>query len=98
MDRNIAAWPRRQQLLKDQLLGMSADIVCLQEVSDKSFQSDFDFMQPAGYTAIMHEKTGRMRPATFYRSKSWEQVLRSTRDQVGKFKFIGPMVVGNDYY
>eukprot|EP00403_Amphidinium_massartii_P041901 CAMPEP_0178450650 /NCGR_PEP_ID=MMETSP0689_2-20121128/43241_1 /TAXON_ID=160604 /ORGANISM="Amphidinium massartii, Strain CS-259" /LENGTH=515 /DNA_ID=CAMNT_0020076137 /DNA_START=52 /DNA_END=1599 /DNA_ORIENTATION=- len=81
LNREIAMWQQRQSLLKKQLLASLADIICLQEVSDKSFQEDFAFMQESGYTACMHEKTGRMRPATFFKEEAWEQVSASHKDR-----------------
>ena len=52
-----------------------SDIVCLQEVSELSFDEDFSFLVAAGYEALMHNKKGRMRPATFWRQLYVGQLL-----------------------
>eukprot|EP00929_Paragymnodinium_shiwhaense_P103823 TRINITY_DN6760_c0_g1_i1.p1 TRINITY_DN6760_c0_g1~~TRINITY_DN6760_c0_g1_i1.p1 ORF type:complete len:553 (+),score=100.85 TRINITY_DN6760_c0_g1_i1:20-1678(+) len=74
-------WPARQAMLQKQLTTADSDIVCLQEVSDLSFEEDFSFMAPAGYTSLLHEKKGRMRPATFWKSADWELVSSLHRDR-----------------
>lgn len=61
------AWPHRQRLLRDQLLGARPDIVCIQEAIFESFDEDFAFMAEAGYTHALHRK-GDQRCATFWRS------------------------------
>jgi mRNA deadenylase 3'-5' endonuclease subunit Ccr4 len=63
----VTTWPRRQALLRQQILAADSDVVCLQEVSDKSFDSDFAFMAEAGYASVMLSK-GRMRNATFWKT------------------------------
>jgi endonuclease/exonuclease/phosphatase family metal-dependent hydrolase len=73
-------WPARQALLQKQILGTGADVVCLQEVSDLSFDTDFQFMIDAGYSSLMHEK-GRLRPATFWRTDRWEKVSALQKDR-----------------
>lgn len=48
------------------LLGAGADVVCVQEASEKSeVDDDFSFMAEAGYMHVLHKK-GRMRVLTFY--------------------------------
>uniref|UniRef100_A0A7S2V1N9 Endonuclease/exonuclease/phosphatase domain-containing protein n=1 Tax=Fibrocapsa japonica TaxID=94617 RepID=A0A7S2V1N9_9STRA len=74
-------WEYRQQLLKVQLLGSEADVICLQETSPKSFESDFAFLREAGYESIQHNK-GRLRCATFWRADKLEQVLCTHSDRV----------------
>lgn len=50
-------WPARQMLLKRQIQEVAADIVCLQEVSDLSFEEDFGFMaSDLKYESLLHEK------------------------------------------
>lgn len=75
------SWPERQALLKKQILTARPDIVCLQEVSELSFTEDFSFLVEAGYEALMHEKKGRMRPATFWRSDFWESCCAQHKDR-----------------
>eukprot|EP00440_Ansanella_granifera_P046554 gb/GFBE01050418.1/.p1 GENE.gb/GFBE01050418.1/~~gb/GFBE01050418.1/.p1 ORF type:complete len:411 (+),score=91.14 gb/GFBE01050418.1/:1-1233(+) len=75
------SWPARQALLKKQILAANPDMVCLQETSDLSFDEDFDFLRQAGYEALLHSKTGRMRPATFWRAASWESVVAQHKDR-----------------
>ena len=65
--RDVTGWPHRQALLRRQLLGARADVVCVQEVSAESFEDDFAFMRAAGYEHALLAK-GRMRNATFWRT------------------------------
>eukprot|EP00927_Polykrikos_kofoidii_P049279 TRINITY_DN4335_c1_g1_i1.p1 TRINITY_DN4335_c1_g1~~TRINITY_DN4335_c1_g1_i1.p1 ORF type:complete len:590 (-),score=84.83 TRINITY_DN4335_c1_g1_i1:419-2188(-) len=74
-------WPRRQALLRQQLLSSQASIICLQEVSELSFSTDFGFLVDEGFEAMLHEKKGRMRPATFWRRDMWERVAASHKDR-----------------
>jgi len=75
-------WSMRQELLKVQLREASVDIICLQEVSDLSFKDDFSFLTAdLGYDAVMHEKKGRMRPATFWKKEAWQLVSALHKDR-----------------
>ena len=67
------AWPHRARLTKANVLGTSggADIVCVQETSADSFESDFEFMAEAGYDHVLHSKF-RFRTATFFRRDKFE--------------------------
>mmetsp|Transcript_94967 Transcript_94967/g.245294 ORF Transcript_94967/g.245294 Transcript_94967/m.245294 type:complete len:541 (+) Transcript_94967:102-1724(+) len=78
----MAAWPARQALLREQLLAAAPDFICLQEVCELSFQDDFAFLAGAGYEALLHEKKGRMRPATFWRASRWELASAKHQDRV----------------
>ncbi|GAX13732.1 hypothetical protein FisN_30Lh017 [Fistulifera solaris] len=61
-------WEYRQQLLKERIAAVDADVVCLQEVSPLSFDDDFAFMtEELGYTGKEIFKRGRFRPATFWK-------------------------------
>lgn len=42
---DITSWSHRQMLLRRDIAEADADIVCLQEVSAMSFESDFSFMK-----------------------------------------------------
>ena len=42
------AWPFRKDLMREYLLRMDADVVCVQEASAETFEDDFDFMKAAG--------------------------------------------------
>ena len=67
------AWPHRARLTKANVLGTSggADIVCVQETSADSFESDFEFMAEAGYDHVLHSKF-RFRTATFFKRDKFE--------------------------
>lgn len=54
---------------KERIGLIDADVVCLQEVSPKSFEEDFSFMQELGYDGVEMFKKGRFRPATFWKTK-----------------------------
>lgn len=41
-------WNFRQRLLQDQIAVADADVVCLQEAAESSFESDFHFMKDLG--------------------------------------------------
>lgn len=41
-------WEYRQKLMKEYLLTMNADVVCVQEASAETFESDFGYMKDAG--------------------------------------------------
>uniref|UniRef100_A0A7S4N9S0 Endonuclease/exonuclease/phosphatase domain-containing protein n=1 Tax=Odontella aurita TaxID=265563 RepID=A0A7S4N9S0_9STRA len=52
---------------------IGADVVCLQEVSPKSFEEDFAFMRDElGYDGHEMFKKGRFRPATFWKTSKLE--------------------------
>lgn len=63
-----SSWDYRRDLLKQRIGLINADIVCLQEVSPASFQSDFEFMKELGYDECELFKKGRFRPATFFKT------------------------------
>jgi mRNA deadenylase 3'-5' endonuclease subunit Ccr4 len=69
-----SSWDYRRDLLKERLKLVNADVVCLQEVSPKSFEQDFDFMQELGYDGFELFKKGRFRPATFWKTSQCELV------------------------
>lgn len=75
------SWEARRALLEKQLLQYSPDFICLQEVSALSFEEDFDFLVKAGYGALMHQKKGRMRPATFWREDRWRSIVAQHKDR-----------------
>ena len=52
-------------------MGSGADIVCLQECSPQSFESDWAWLADEGYDCALLAK-GRMRPATFWKRERWE--------------------------
>jgi mRNA deadenylase 3'-5' endonuclease subunit Ccr4 len=65
----ISKWEYRAQLLKDKIQTINPDIVCMQEVSPLSFDSDFEFMMnELGYDGVEMFRRGRFRPATFWKS------------------------------
>ena len=64
-------WDHRQALLREQVVGSGADIVCLQECSPQSFESDWAWLADEGYDCALLAK-GRMRPATFWKRERWE--------------------------
>ena len=61
---------RRQALLRERVVGSGADIVCLQECSPQSFESDWAWLADEGYDCALLAK-GRMRPATFWKRERW---------------------------
>lgn len=70
-----SSWEYRQDLLKQRIKLIDADVVCLQEVSPESFLSDFAFMSDElGYDGVEMYKRGRFRPATFWKKSRCELV------------------------
>jgi mRNA deadenylase 3'-5' endonuclease subunit Ccr4 len=60
------SWEHRSRLLRQQIESANA-VVCLQEVSPDSFETDFEFMRELGYLNSEMYKKGRIRPATFWK-------------------------------
>lgn len=56
-------WEARKALLRNEILIANCDVVCFQEVSAESFDSDFSFMKELGYDHSEIYKRGRFRPA-----------------------------------
>ena len=66
--RHIGDWQYRSEMIRKRLELIDADIVCLQEVSPKSFEQDFAFMaDDLGYDGVELFKKGRFRPSTFWK-------------------------------
>ena len=66
-NQHISSWDYRHDLLRQRIASVDADVVCLQEVSPLSFDTDFAFMNELGYDGQEMFKKGRFRPATFYK-------------------------------
>lgn len=65
----ISSWDYRRKLIKDRIKNINPDVICMQEVSPISFESDFAFMKDElGYDGQEMFKRGRFRPATFWRT------------------------------
>lgn len=73
------AWPHRQALLRRELLGAAADILCLQETTPETFAQDWSFLNDAGYDHALHRKD-ELRCATFWRRDRWS-LLEPPRHQ-----------------
>jgi exonuclease III len=69
VDLEVPSWEYRKKLLKDRIGIINADVVCLQETSTASFDTDFDFMEDLGYDGHEMFKKGRFRPVTFWKTK-----------------------------
>eukprot|EP00961_Rhodomonas_salina_P032398 436882-Rhodomonas_salina.1 len=59
-------WSHRQALIRERLLLSGADIICIQEADGETFETDFAFMEEAGYQHCLHTKY-RFRCATFFK-------------------------------
>jgi hypothetical protein len=78
--------------------GIDADIVCLQEVSPVSFDTDFDFMRELGYDGKEMFKKGRFRPATFWKTSRCEIVtppVHKDRTLLTAFRVLPPPTVSD---
>jgi endonuclease/exonuclease/phosphatase family metal-dependent hydrolase len=73
------AWPHRRALLRRELLGATADVLCLQETTPETFEQDWSFLAEAGYDHALHRK-GELRCATFWRRDRWS-LLEPPRHQ-----------------
>ena len=69
-----SSWEYRKDLLRKRIELMNPDVVCLQEVSPKSFEQDFDFMASLGYDGSELFNRGRFRPATFWKTSECQLV------------------------
>jgi mRNA deadenylase 3'-5' endonuclease subunit Ccr4 len=68
-ENDITTWSYRQKLLKNRIAISNPDVVCLQEVSPASFESDLvEALSELGYDSHVMHKKGRFRPATFWKS------------------------------
>ena len=68
-EKHYSTWEYRQELLKQEIRTINADVVCFQEVSPQSFEQDFLFMkEELGYHGCEMFKRGRFRPATFWKT------------------------------
>ena len=77
------SWEVRKALLQQEISIANCDVVCFQEVSADSFDSDFSFMGELGFDRSEIYKRGRFRPATFWKSARVETVAASLhRDRV----------------
>ncbi|CAM9740082.1 unnamed protein product [Ectocarpus fasciculatus] len=74
-------WPFRKALMREYLLSKDADIVCIQEASAETFETDFDFMKDAGYDYVLHTKF-RFRSATFFKTSRLELASEKHKDRV----------------
>ncbi|CAB1098528.1 unnamed protein product [Ectocarpus sp. CCAP 1310/34] len=74
-------WPFRKALMREYLLSKDADIVCVQEASAETFETDFDFMKDAGYDHVLHTKF-RFRSATFFKTSRLELASEKHKDRV----------------
>ena len=52
----ISKWEYRSALLEQQITAVKPDILCLQEASEKSYETDFEWLQKAGYQYAVHPK------------------------------------------
>ena len=73
--KHASSWDYRRGLLRKRIQLINADVVCLQEVSPRSFDADFKFMEDIGYDCHQLFKKGRFRPATFWKSTVCELVM-----------------------
>jgi hypothetical protein len=75
-ERSISSWQYRSDLIAKRLTTVGSDVVCLQEVSPESFETDFAFMKDdLGYDGCEVFKRGRFRPATFWKTDRVELVV-----------------------
>lgn len=73
--KHASSWDYRRGLLRKRIQLINADVVCLQEVSPRSFDADFKFMEDIGYDCHQLFKKGRFRPATFWKSTVCKLVM-----------------------
>jgi len=90
-------WEHRSGLLRAQIAAAQADIVCLQECAEASFEADFAWMHDLGYTGCELFRKGRFRPATFWRSDRVtlpSAPVHRDRCLVAAFKLLGSGATG----
>jgi mRNA deadenylase 3'-5' endonuclease subunit Ccr4 len=64
------SWQARKILLKNKIFSENPQIICMQEASDVSYLTDFDFLiNDNKWGFVIHDKgKNRMHPITFYRN------------------------------
>jgi endonuclease/exonuclease/phosphatase family metal-dependent hydrolase len=95
---HVSSWNFRKDLLRERIATVDADIVCLQEVSPVSFDTDFDFMRELGYDGKEMFKKGRFRPATFWKTSRCEIVtppVHKDRTLLTAFRVLPPPTVSD---
>ena len=102
-NQHISSWDYRRELLRQRVLSVDADVVCFQEVSPLSFDTDFAFMNELGYDGQEMFKKGRFRPATFYKTSRVKLItpaVHKDRTLLTIFRPIGENVMddGNNWY
>lgn len=73
-------WSHRKALLHEQLLSAQADIICLQEASEPTFEEDFAALREAGYDCVLHKKY-RFRNATFWHRERFTLTSEHHKDR-----------------
>mmetsp|Transcript_112929 Transcript_112929/g.319506 ORF Transcript_112929/g.319506 Transcript_112929/m.319506 type:complete len:440 (-) Transcript_112929:26-1345(-) len=83
------AWAWRREQVKDVLLGLSADIFCMQEVEAATFEAEFgDLLSEAGYGWVepKDDSKGKFpemaKCAIFYKADRFEKVWQEHRSRV----------------
>lgn len=79
--REDSAWPAREALFRRYFEEADADVICIQEASGESFESDFAFMKDLGYECELHQKY-RLRSATFWKRDKLQLVEAFHKDRV----------------
>lgn len=97
-DTHHSSWEGRSGLLRERIGLIDADVVCLQEVSPLSFESDFAFMaDELGYDGVEMFKKGRFRPATFWKTSRLELVsppMHKDRTLLTSFRLVDDATSG----
>jgi len=92
----LRAWPRRKTQLQRVILGVDADIYCMQEVEAVSFPEEFSFLADAGYESIAPKDDSKgKRPdmaktAIFYKGSRLEKLWQEHRSRlvIGAFRHL----------
>lgn len=93
----VRAWPHRKKQLNKLLIGVDADIYCMQEVECLTFEEEFSFLATAGYGSIAPKDDSKgKRPdmaktAIFYKGDRLQKLWHETRSRliIAAFKHLG---------
>lgn len=57
----ICSWEYRKSLLQRQVAAVDPEVLCIQEASERSYETDFEWLKEAGYDMAVHPKVGYKR-------------------------------------
>lgn len=81
-------WPYRREALRNLLLGLDADIYCMQEVECLSFAEEFAFLAQAGYATVAPQDDSKgkfpeiAKTAIFFKDDCFDKIWEDHRSRI----------------